>query len=62
MTKETKLERQARRFLSYEIDKFEFYDSTRWYSAQQVADMIGTPITVVQDRRRYLNQLRKAVR
>ena len=68
MTKETKLARQCRRFSDGEIDKWEFYTSTRWYSAKQIVaagEQFGTfdgcidPLGVVQDRRRYLNQLAK---
>jgi hypothetical protein len=66
--KETKLQLQCRRFSDGEIDKWEFYTSTRWYSAKQIVaagEQFGTfagcidPLGVVRDRRRYLNQLAK---
>jgi hypothetical protein len=57
--KQTKLQHQAHLFLTYQIDKFEFYDATKWYPAQLIADTIGTDVEVVRDRRRYLRQLAK---
>jgi uncharacterized protein YifN (PemK superfamily) len=55
----TKLERMSAAFAAGEIDKFEFYDETRWYPARLVAQVSGIDLEVVRDRRRYLNQLRR---
>lgn len=49
----------AQQFNAGVVDKFAFYDATRGYSAARVAEAAGIDIEVVQDRRRYLNQLRK---
>jgi hypothetical protein len=58
-TAETKLEHYVWLFNSQAIDKFEFYDATKHYSAQAVAEASGIDLGVVQDRRRYLRQLAK---
>lgn len=53
----TKLERQAQRFLRGEINKYEYYESTKWYTAQQVADAIRADVGVVRMRRRDLRRM-----
>jgi hypothetical protein len=64
----SKLAQQCQRFAAGEIDKWEFYASTRWYSAKAIVEAgkpFGTfdgcidPLGVVRDRRRYMNQLRE---
>lgn len=55
----TKLEQLAQQFIAGEIDKFDFYEATKNYPAQKVADAADIDIEVVKDRRRYLRQLAK---
>lgn len=42
-----------------EIEKYEFYWATRFYSAERVAKAARVDVEVVRDRRRYLRQLEK---
>jgi hypothetical protein len=55
--RETKLDRQARRFRAGLIDKWELYESTRHYPAEDVARAIDAPLHVVQTRRRDLRKM-----
>jgi len=41
------------------LDKYEFYQLTKGYPVQEVADAIGSNVEVVRMRRRYLRQLAK---
>lgn len=57
MKTETKRERQARRFKAREIDKWEFYETTKWYPTAKVARAIDAKEDVVRMRRRDLRHM-----
>jgi len=57
--KSDKLRAHAMAFIGGEMDKYEFYQLTKGYPAQEVADAIGSNVEVVRMRRRYLRQLAK---
>jgi hypothetical protein len=50
--------RAARDFQAHRIDKYEFYQRTRWYSVAKVSAATGVPQHVVRLRRRDLRRMR----
>lgn len=57
MSKPTKLERQWALFQAGEIEKYFFYDATKWYPVAKIAEVTGIEPDVIRDRRLYLRHL-----
>lgn len=52
-----KLRQHAEAFLAGEIDKWTFYEQTKWYRAIDVAHAADIPLGVVRMRRRDLRKM-----